>query len=81
MRLRLTWVNRECRAAFDIHLLAGRMLEQPVQPLTASFYVVDPMGNAMLRFPASFDSAGAAKARRDLDQLLRASMAWDAPGR
>jgi hypothetical protein len=44
-------------------------------------YVVDPMGNTMMRFPAQFDGAGAAKARRDLDRLLRASVSWDTPGR
>ena len=53
----------------------------PGQPLEPSLYVVDPMGNAMMRFPAAFDSAGAAKARRDMDRLLRASAAWDTPGR
>jgi hypothetical protein len=44
-------------------------------------YVVDPMGNAMMRFPSRLDSAAAAKAKRDMEHLLRASMAWDAPGR
>lgn len=45
------------------------------------FYVVDPMGNTMMRFPAQLDSAAAAKAKRDMEHLLRASLAWDAPGR
>jgi hypothetical protein len=44
-------------------------------------FVIDPMGNAMLRLPAVFDSAGANLARRDMDRLLRASVAWDSPGR
>lgn len=44
-------------------------------------FVVDPLGNAMMRLPARFDGAGAAKARRDLDRLLRASASWDTPGR
>jgi len=44
-------------------------------------YVVDPLGNTMMRFPATFDGATAAKARRDLDRLLRASINWDPPGR
>lgn len=44
-------------------------------------YVVDPQGHWMLRFPAHLDSAGAAKAKRDLDRLLRASASWDPPGR
>jgi hypothetical protein len=44
-------------------------------------YVVDPMGNTMMRFPSRLDSAAANKAKRDLEHLLRASLAWDAPGR
>ena len=49
--------------------------------LAEHFYVVDPMGNWMMRFPARMDSAGAAKAKRDLERLLRASASWDEPGR
>jgi hypothetical protein len=45
------------------------------------FYVVDPMGNAMMRFPSRLDSAAAAKAKRDMEHVLKASLAWDAPGR
>lgn len=44
-------------------------------------YVVDPMGNTMMRFPSVLDSAAAAKARRDMEHLLRASLTWDSPGR
>jgi hypothetical protein len=44
-------------------------------------YVVDPIGNLMMRFPANMDAAGAAKAKRDLDRLLRASGSWDVEGR
>ena len=44
-------------------------------------YVVDPMGNWMLRFPAQLDVAGAAKAKRDVERLLRASASWDEAGR
>ncbi len=44
-------------------------------------YVVDPMGNWMMRFPANMDMAGAAKAKRDLERLLRASVSWDNAGR
>ncbi len=44
-------------------------------------YVVDPMGNTMMRFSSRLDSAAAAKAKRDMEHLLRASLAWDAPGR
>jgi hypothetical protein len=44
-------------------------------------YVVDPMGNTMMRFPSKLDSAAAAKAKRDMEHLLRASLPWDPPGR
>lgn len=44
-------------------------------------FVVDPLGNLMMRFPANMDAAGAAKAKRDLDRLLRASGSWDTVGR
>ncbi|OIN91997.1 MAG: hypothetical protein AUJ20_09340 [Comamonadaceae bacterium CG1_02_60_18] len=66
--------------------LAKQSLQQwftpaDAQALTASIFVVDPMGNAMMRFPVQMDTAAAVKARRDLEHLLRASYAWDAPGR
>ncbi|MDD2918144.1 hypothetical protein [Rhodoferax sp.] len=44
-------------------------------------YVVDPMGNTMMRFSSRLDSAAAAKAKRDMEHLLRASLTWDSPGR
>jgi hypothetical protein len=44
-------------------------------------YVVDPMGNFMMRFPAHMDVAGASKAKRDLNRLLKASSSWDQAGR
>lgn len=49
--------------------------------LAEHLYVVDPMGHLMMRFPARMDAAGAGKAKRDLDRLLRASNAWDEAGR
>jgi len=57
-------------------------LPTPVGYVQQDFiYVIDPMGNAMMRFPSKLDSAAANKAKRDMEHLLRASMAWDAPGR
>ena len=44
-------------------------------------YVVDPMGHWMMRFPASLDREGAARAKRDLERLMRASAGWDEAGR
>ncbi|WP_114969996.1 hypothetical protein [Rhodoferax ferrireducens] len=49
--------------------------------LAEHLYVVDPMGNWMMRFPANLDIASAAKAKRDLERLLRASASWDQAGR
>ena len=44
-------------------------------------YLVDPLGNLMMRFPADMDAEAAAKAKRDLDRLLRAAGSWDKEGR
>ena len=49
--------------------------------LAEHLYVVDPMGNWMMRFPALMDASGAGKAKRDLERLLRASSSWDDAGR
>jgi hypothetical protein len=53
----------------------------PGHQLADHLYVIDPMGNWMMRFPAAMDTAGAAKAKRDLERLLRASSSWDEAGR
>ncbi|MDD0839686.1 hypothetical protein PSQ40_13960 [Curvibacter sp. HBC61] len=49
--------------------------------LADHLYVVDPMGHWMMRFPARLDMAGAAKAKKDLERLMRASASWDEAGR
>ncbi len=49
--------------------------------LEAHLYLVDPIGNWMLRFPAELDLNSAPKAKRDLERLLRASASWDQAGR
>ena len=51
------------------------------QQLSEHLYVVDPMGNWMMRFPPGIELAAAAKAKKDLDRLLKASAFWDTPGR
>ncbi|NML86892.1 hypothetical protein [Polaromonas sp.] len=53
---------------------AGKQLEDHL-------YLVDPLGNLMMRFPANMDAASAAKVKIDLDRLLRASSSWDKAGR
>lgn len=61
--------------------LAQWLAPSPGHTLEEHLYVVDPMGNWMMRFPARMDASGAAKAKRDLERLLRASSSWDDPGR
>ena len=49
--------------------------------LAEHLYLVDPLGNWMMRFPADLDLASVAKVKRDLERLLRASSSWDQAGR
>jgi hypothetical protein len=46
--------------------------------LADHFYIVDPMGQWMLREPPRPEPA---RMKRDLERLLRASASWDRPGR
>jgi hypothetical protein len=65
----------------------GRDLSQWLAPaagqqLADHLYLVDPMGNWMMRFPAAkTEPATAAKIKRDVERVLRASASWDTPGR
>ncbi len=69
----------------------GGLLAQWLAPgaghaLRDHLYVVDPLGNWMMRFPpmnldASVDGASAAKIKRDLERMMRASASWDTAGR
>ena len=61
--------------------LAQWLAPQAGHALVEHFFVVDPMGHWMMRFPARMDVPGAAKAKRDLERLLRASSSWDNAGR
>lgn len=63
-------VPRETLAAW-LAPAAGHVLDQHL-------YIVDPMGNWMMRAPADPQPA---KLKRDLEKLLRASSSWDNPGR
>ncbi len=51
------------------------------QQLQDHLYLVDPMGNWMMRFPAHMDVEKASRVKRDLERLLRASNSWDNAGR
>ena len=61
--------------------LSAWLLPATGHQLSEHLYVVDPMGNWMLRFPANLDVATAPQAKRDLERLLRASASWDQAGR
>jgi len=52
----------------------GRLLEEHL-------YLVDPMGNWMMRFNYPDDAQTVVNMKRDLERLLRASSSWDKPGR
>lgn len=57
----------------------ARWLEpEPGRRLAEHLYLVDPMGQWMLRAPADPDPA---KFKRDVERLLRAAASWDLPGR
>jgi len=63
-----------------------KALVQWLQPeankkLEDHLYMVDPMGEWMMRFPEQLNTEGALKAKRDMERLLRASASWDLPGR
>lgn len=44
-------------------------------------YLIDPQGDYMMRFPENMTIEQAAKAKADINRLLRASSFWDTPGR
>lgn len=68
-------------ARLDRRALQDWLAVPPGAKVQDFIFVVDPLGNAMMRLPSVFDTAGARQAKRDMDHLLRASVAWDAPGR
>lgn len=51
------------------------------QDLADHFYLVDPMGEWMMRFPTPIDREHAPRIKRDLERLLRAAAGWDQAGR
>ena len=73
----------------DAAQLATWLAPAPAHKLQDHLYVIDPMGNWMMRFPAlqqeaglaGIDPAAAAKIKRDLEHLMRGSASWDQPGR
>ncbi len=62
----------------DRQALAAWLEPAAGQRLEDHLYLVDPMGEWMLRLPPQIDPA---RAKRDLEKLLRASAFWDTSGR
>ena len=58
--------------------LAAWLEPAPQHTIEQHFYVVDPLGNWMMRVPVDPEPA---KFKRDVEKLLRASAGWDKPGR
>lgn len=80
-----TELRRAVAAAPEVTVLRfpAAALQRWLQPaaghaLDEHLYVVDPMGQWMMRFPAQFEPA---KVKRDLERLMRASASWDRAGR
>ena len=65
----------------DAAQLSQWLVAAPGRQLADHLYVVDPMGNWMMRFPPGAGTDTAPKIKRDLERLLRASSSWDQPGR
>jgi hypothetical protein len=62
----------------DRTVLSAWLAPEPGQALEDHLYLVDPMGEWMMRFPAGADPV---RVKRDLNRLMRASAFWDEPGR
>lgn len=62
----------------DAAQLSEWLQAAPGHSLGEHLYLVDPMGAWMMRAPPNPD---AAKLKRDIERLLRASASWDQPGR
>lgn len=62
----------------DAAALTDWLEAEPGRALADHLYVVDPMGQWMMRFPAEAEPT---KVKRDLDRLMRASQHWDRAGR
>ena len=75
-------LQKATEAATVLHVDAAQLSTwlqpAPGHRLADHLYVVDPIGNWMMRFPANAEPA---KVKRDLDRLLKASAFWDTEGR
>jgi len=62
----------------DAAALSAWLQPDSGQALEDHLYLVDPMGEWMMRFPVAIDPA---RVKRDLTRLMRASASWDLAGR
>ena len=69
----------------DAAQLANWLAPAAGNALPNHLYLVDPMGNWMMRFPAlkgaELDTAAAKSMKKDIERVLRASASWDTAGR
>jgi len=61
--------------------LAQWLAPQEGHALPEHLYLVDPLGNWMMRFPPHVQAEDAPRIKRDLERVLRASAFWDTAGR
>jgi len=61
--------------------LSQWLVPESGRSLPEHLYLVDPLGNWMMRFPAGLNAEGALQVKRDMDRLLRAAQFWDRAGR
>lgn len=59
-------------------VVAGWLKPAPDHALEDHLYIVDPVGEWMMRAPADADPS---KLKRDVERLMRGSAGWDKPGR
>lgn len=62
----------------DATELAAWLAPEPGRQLDDHLYLVDPMGEWMMRLPVQPEPS---RVKRDVERLLRASASWDRPGR
>jgi len=66
----------------DAQALAQWLYPANGNTLSDHFFLVDPMGRWMMRFPSKQEGAEApVKIKRDMERLLRAANSWDQAGR
>lgn len=66
---------------FQAMRLKEPQVSEWLQGGSARLYLIDPQGDYMMRFPENMTIEQAAKAKADINRLLRASSFWDTPGR